>query len=410
MADKFQQKQTRVNAAVALQEGDRVPFAPKFGYGAYVQASGISMYEGLMDLRNMKDGVTHFLSNYDIDLYWNPAAYPIKVLEALDSVAINWPGPSGCLSRSSGYQINDITYLQMDEYDEFLRDPSKFFMTKVYPRRHKRLAGLAKVSFQDVVEFGHYASFGIFTDPEVKEALVALMEAGRKANEWVAAQGELIQLAEELQTPPGCTLGQNAPYDMLADNLRGYINVPMDIFEVPDKVLAAIDFFTEIAVKSVHGLKENGVKYVFMPLHGGTDIMMSNEIYEKFYWPSLYRVIEEIIACGMVPYVFCEGPYNTRLEIMKQVPKGKCIFMFEEVDIAKAKKILGDTACICGNLPTADLIYGKKEDIIEKTKRMLDACAPGGGFIMDSSIVIDEYKEENFDAWYETTLKYGSYK
>ena len=93
MADKFQQKQARVNAAVALQEGDRVPFAPKFGYGAYVQASGISMYEGLMDLRNMKDGVTHFLSNYDIDLYWNPAAYPIKVLEALDSVAINWPGP-----------------------------------------------------------------------------------------------------------------------------------------------------------------------------------------------------------------------------------------------------------------------------------------------------------------------------
>lgn len=95
---------------------------------------------------------------------------------------------------------------------------------------------------------------------------------------------------------------------------------------------------------------------------------------------------------------------------MSQVPKGKCIFMFEEVDIAKAKKILGDTACICGNLPTADLIYGRKEDIIEKTRRMLDACAPGGGFIMDTSIVIDEYKEENFDAWYETTLKYGSYK
>lgn len=410
MAGKFEEKQARVNAAVALTEGDRVPFAPKFGYGSYVQASGISMYEGLMDLRNMKPGMTHFLTKYEIDLHWNPAAYPIKVLEALDSAAINWPGPSGRLSRDSGYQINDITYLQMEEYDEFLQDPSKFFMTKVYPRRHKRLKGLAKASFQDVVEFGHYASFGAFADPEVKEALLALMEAGTKANEWVAAQGELTNLAVELETPPGCTLGQNAPYDMLADNLRGYINVPMDIFEVPEKVLAAIDFFTDLAVKNVHGLKAAGVKYVFMPLHGGTDIMMSNETYEKFYWPSLYRVIEEIIACDMIPYVFCEGPYNTRLEILKQVPKGKCIYMFEEVDIAKAKKILGDTACICGNLPTADLIYGKKEDIIEKTKRMLDVCAPGGGFIMDTSIVIDEYKEENFDVWYETTMKYGSYK
>ena len=142
-------------------------------------------------------------------------------------------------------------------------------------------------------------------------------------------------------------------------------------------MLAAIDFFTDLAVKNVRGLKEQGVHYVFMPLHGGTDIMMSNEDYEKFYWPSLYRVMEEIINQGMVPYVFLEGPYNTRLEILKQVPKGKVIYMFEQVDIAKAKKILGDTACICGNLPSADLIYGKKEDIIENTKRMLDVCAPG---------------------------------
>ena len=299
--------------------------------------------------------------------------------------------------------------MDIDDYDEFLKDPSNLFMTKVYPRRHKKLKGLAKMSFQDVVEFGHYASMTAFADPEVREALITLMSAGEQAQKWVAAQGELAQKALELQTPLGCTLGQNAPYDMLADNLRGYINVPMDLFEVPDKVLAAIDFFTDLAVKNVRGLKEQGVHYVFMPLHGGTDIMMSNEDYEKFYWPSLYRVMEEIINQGMVPYVFLEGPYNTRLEILKQVPKGKVIYMFEQVDIAKAKKILGDTACICGNLPSADLIYGKKEDIIENTKRMLDVCAPGGGFMMDCSIVIDHYDEEKFSAWYETTLEYGKY-
>ena len=409
MENNLQARQARVDAAVALKEGDRVPFAPKFGYGAYVQAAGISMYEGLMDLRNMKPGVEEILSQYDIDLYWGPAAYPSNVLEVLDSVAINWPRPDGRLSRNSGYQINDITYMDIDDYDEYLKDPSNFFMTKVYPRRHKKLKGLAKMSFQDVVEFGHYASMTAFADPEVREALITLMSAGEQAQKWVAAQGELAQKALELQTPLGCTLGQNAPYDMLADNLRGYINVPMDLFEVPDKVLAAIDFFTDLAVKNVRGLKEQGVHYVFKPLRGGTDIMMSNEDYEKFYWPSLYRVMEEIINQGMVPYVFLEGPYNTRLEILKQVPKGKVIYMFEQVDIAKAKKILGDTACICGNLPSADLIYGKKEDIIVNTKRMLDVCAPGGGFMMDCSIVIDHYDEEKFSAWYETTLEYGKY-
>lgn len=410
MVNDLKAKQARVDAAVNLQEGDRVPFAPKFGYGAYVQAAGISMCEGLMDLRNMKPGVEKILSQYDLDLYWGPAAYPSNVLEVLNSVAINWPSPDGRLDRNSGYQINDIKYMDIDDYDEFLKDPSHFFMTKVFPRRHKKLQGLAKVSFQEVVEFSHYASMSAFADPEVREAFLTLMNAGEQAVKWIAAQGELAETALKLQTPLGCTLGQNAPYDMLADNLRGYINVPMDLFEVPEKVLAAVDYFTDLALENVRGLKEKGVHYVFMPLHGGTDIMMSNDAYEKFYWPSLYRVMEEIINLGMVPYVFCEGPYNSRLEIIKQAPKGKCIYMFEEVDIEKAKKVLGDSACICGNIPTADLIYGDKEDVIEKTKRMLDVCAPGGGFMMDCSIVIDHYKEENFDAWYETTLKYGQYK
>ena len=79
------------------------------------------------------------------------------------------------------------------------------------------------------------------------------------------------------------------------------------------------------------------------------------------------------------------------------------------MDIVKAKEILGDTACICGNLPTSLLVYGKKERVVEETKRMLDACAPGGGFIMDCSIVLDNAKKENLDAWYETTMEYGKY-
>ena len=40
---------------------------------------------------------------------------------------------------------------------------------------------------------------------------------------------------------------------------------------------------------------------------------------------------------------------------------------------------------------------------------MLDICAPGGGFVMDCSIVIDHYKEENMDAWFQTTMEYGKY-
>lgn len=39
------------------------------------------------------------------------------VLEVLSSVAINWPSPDGRLDRNSGYQINDIKYMDIDDYD-----------------------------------------------------------------------------------------------------------------------------------------------------------------------------------------------------------------------------------------------------------------------------------------------------
>ena len=402
----LEQRIARVDAAVALREGDRVPMAPKIGM-AYAQTAGIDRYEALNDPRLLRPGVEKFLRTYPCDLFWAGSGYPIPMMETLGTTAIRWPGATCGVPLNQGFQIVDGTYMEEDEYDEFLRDPSHFCMTKVFPRKHKKLAGLAKLNFHEVVEFGHYASMAAFADPEVRQALLTLMFAGEQAVEWQRNSALLRETALACQTPLGALAGQNAPYDMLADNIRGFLNVPMDLYTIPEKVTAAIDIMTEYALQNVRRLKNTGSKYCFMPLHGGTDDFMSLEDYRTFYWPSLRRVIEEIINCGMIPYVFCEGRYDTRLEVLREVPRGKVIYMFEQVDIARAKAVLGDTACICGNLPTSLLLYGKPHEVVDETRRLLDECAPGGGFLMDCSIVLDHYKEENLEAWFDTTLQYG---
>lgn len=406
--NNLEQRIARVDAAVALREGDRVPMAPKIGM-AYAQTAGIDRYEALNDARLLRPGVEKFLQTYPCDLFWAGSGYPIPMMETLGTTAIRWPGATCGVPLNQGFQIVDGTYMEEDEYDEFLRDPSHFCMTKVFPRKHKKLAGLAKLNFHEVVEFGHYASMAAFADPEVRQALLTLMFAGEQAVEWQRNSALLRETALACQTPLGALAGQNAPYDMLADNIRGFLNVPMDLYEIPEKVTAAIDIMTEYALQNVRRLKNNGSKYCFMPLHGGTDDFMSLEDYRTFYWPSLRRVMEEIIDCGMIPYVFCEGKYDTRLEVLREVPRGKVIYMFEQVDIARAKAVLGDTACICGNLPTSLLLYGKPHEVVDETRRLLDTCAPGGGFLMDCSIVLDHYKEENLEAWFDTTLQYGRY-
>ena len=404
--NNLEQRIARVDAAVALREGDRVPMAPKIGM-AYAQTAGIDRYEALNDPRLLRPGVEKFLRTYPCDLFWAGSGYPIPMMETLGTTAIRWPGATCGVPLNQGFQIVDGTYMEEDEYDEFLRDPSHFCMTKVFPRKHKKLAGLAKLNFHEVVEFGHYASMAAFADPEVRQALLTLMFAGEQAVEWQRNSALLRETALACQTPLGALAGQNAPYDMLADNIRGFLNVPMDLYTIPEKVTAAIGIMTEYALQNVRRLKDTGSRYCFMPLHGGTDDFMSLEYYRTFYWPSLRRVIEEIINCGMIPYVFCEGRYDTRLEVLREVPRGKVIYMFEQVDIARAKAVLGDTACICGNLPTSLLLYGKPHEVVDETRRLLDECAPGGGFLMDCSIVLDHYKEENLEAWFDTTLQYG---
>ncbi|MCL2825879.1 MAG: hypothetical protein FWD72_00560 [Eggerthellaceae bacterium] len=401
-------RKKRVADVVALKEPDRVPFAPSVGTG-YLEYSGISRYETMMDLRNYKQPVIDFLTRYEVDLFWAPTVYPANAMEVLGTEYIRWPGQTWGIPNNAGFQVPDKTFLNEDQYDEFIKDPSRFIFTKVYPARHKNLKGLEKAVINNVIEFGHYASMASFADPEVQSALHYLMRGGEESLKWLQASGELVGLAASLETPPGVVTGCTCAYDAFADMLRGYINLPMDLLTIPDKVQAACEVMDEFSQQAIEDAAAMGLEYFFIPLHGGTDEMMSDEGYRKYYWPWLQKMIYHIADKGMIAYVLTEGKYNSRLETLKEVPKGKVIYMFEQVDIARAKKVLGDTACICGNFPTTDLTYSTPERVVEDTKRMLDICMPGGGFMMNCSIALDNFKRELMDAWYETTITYGKY-
>ena len=108
--------------------------------------------------------------------------------------------------------------------------------------------------------------------------------------------------------------------------------------------------------------------------------------------------------------VYVEGNYNKRLEVIKDVPKGKLVYTFEGTDVFEAKKVLGDVACIGGNVPNTLLQYGTAEEVEEYCKRLIDICGVDGGFIMDTAALVDEAKPENLEAMFRVTQDYGTYK
>ena len=137
---------------------------------------------------------------------------------------------------------------------------------------------------------------------------------------------------------------------------------------------------------------------------------MSPEQYKIFYWPFLRKLMMGIIDAGLIPYAYTEGNYTSRLEIISDVPKGKVLYHFERVDMEKAKAILGDTACISGNVPTSLLNIGSPQEVREYCKRLIDVAGKGGGLIMDSSGGINEAKPENVRAMADFTKEYGVYR
>jgi hypothetical protein len=365
----------------------------------------------LIDIRNSIPGVKAFMEEYQPDIMWAPVVYPALAANALGCDWIKFPGYADGIGLNESYQILDGEYLSAEEYGEFCFDPTHFILTKWFPRRNRNLAGLAKINVQNPIEFGMFSATVPFADPEVIQALDALTQAGKYSLQWLMGGGEIARVIEEAGFILGPQVGTTCPFDMLADTFRGMINTIMDVRERPDELLPAINTMQGImlrnALKDAIALKR---EFFLIPLHMGVDEFMSPADYARFYWPGLKALIMACIDNGITPYVFTEGNYNTRLEQLCDVPPGKVVYMFEKVDMKRAKETVGKVACINANLPTATLMFSTPEKVADETRRLLDICAPGGGFMMDISIPVDKCPKENLHAMFDTVLKYGSYR
>ena len=117
-----------------------------------------------------------------------------------------------------------------------------------------------------------------------------------------------------------------------------------------------------------------------------------------------------LIEDGITPILFAEGSYNTRLDIIKDLPRGKVAWYFDQTDMAEAKKVLGDVCCIMGNVPTSLVMTGTPAEVKEHCRRLIEICGKGGGYILAGGANVDEGNPDNLRAMMEAAKEYGVYK
>ena len=185
----------------------------------------------------------------------------------------------------------------------------------------------------------------------------------------------------------------------------------VDMYRQPNKLLEAMEALTPLMIKmGVDAAQMNAKPVIFIPLHKGADGFLSDEQFKRFYWPTLRKVLMGLIEEGCVPLPVAEGGYNTRLEVIKDLPKGKTMWMFDTTDMAKAKKTIGTVACITGNMPNDVLAVGTPQQVKDHAKKLIDTASKGGGYIMTNGAFFDRVKPENLKAMVDFTKEYGVYK
>lgn len=331
-------------------------------------------------------------------------------MDILQPICFNYPGKKPEFGDNFIYQVEDHAFMEDEEYELFLKDPSAFLMHRVLAKKFKSLGGLEILNPYSLCG-STVMGFASIAAPPLTAALEAMVEAGKATQEYIASSVDVIKHLIGKGFPVWGSAVASHPFDDFADNIRGLINTVMDLKTDPELLAEAVDRYTDVSITSAIQLcKMSHTDTIFIPLHTGVDEFMSPDDYNEYYWPPFKKMLRALIDAGITPFVFCEGNYYTRLETLKDVPKGKVVYFFEKQNMEQAKKVLGGTACIAGNFDTNLLTYGTKEQVVEETKRLLDICAPGGGYMMSNAISIDNCKTENLAAWYEAVEKYGRYR
>ncbi len=400
----YQERVRMLIDALTLRKPVRVPACPMMGFYT-ARYSGLTIKEAMHDYQKLAVALTRFHEEFQPDCQADPLQ-PGGVFERLGLEFVNWPGHG--VDEQTPWQYREEEYMRAHEYDALIADPSDYFRRTYLPRIGSAFAPLAMLDpFADMTEAATLP-FSIlpFADPSVLEGVRRLAEAAEETVRYLQAAGAAGADAAGRLGIPAMSGGMvKAPYDVLADTLRGTKGIALDRFRQPQKIIEAAERLVPLQID--WGLRQAiGADHpvIIFPLHKGADGFMSDADFRAFYWPTLKAVMKGLIDEGIVPAMFAEGGYNSRLEVIAddELPAGSVIWMFDQTDMAAAKWALGGYSCIAGNVPSSILAVGTAAEVEIYVTDLLDQCARDGGFILMSGAVIDDAKSDTLRAMIET--------
>lgn len=268
-------------------------------------------------------------------------------------------GSKSFVMGSNGFlQHPEIVPMEPDEYDEFIASPIDFNLEKIAPRVYSELD----------------------TDPITRSLiLVSALQASADHNKVYSTIKNKLMNKYGYYAPPqeSCSLTL-APFDYLANRLRGFTGASTDIRRYPEKVIAACEVIFAMELRTCIPPKPSRYGETLIPLHMAP--FMREKDFERFYWPTFSKLVWALANAGQPAKIVCEHNWMRYLDYLLELP-AKTRIHFEYADPQVVKDKLGSKFTLVGFYPLTLLKTGTKQQCLDKAKELLDILAPGGNYI-----------------------------
>ena len=394
MEQLYRQRLKRYTTALRNQQPDCIPIRP-FVAEFTAKYAGYTCQQVTHDFTKAFDAARVCAADFDWDAVVANMVYVWTGLT--QAIGLHYYGVPGIdIGPDVGFQYRepseDAAFMKADEYDALIDNPTGFLYNVWLPRVAR-----------DVVEPG---------SPVTYRNNLSFVKGGMAMLHYFNSFAEQnARLRAESGTVSAIAGILKAPFDIIADKLRGYVGLTRDMFTQPEKVLAACE---ALQPHLLHAARCSADPEKQVPIgfwmHRGCVPFITPGQFESHYWPTLRPIIEELWRGGHQTLFYAEGNWDHHLESFAELPDASIVFHADRTDIFKANRLLGHKFCLSGGVPNALLSYGTPDQIRARCKDIIDNVAGDGGYIMDASAIIqNDAQTENLRAMTDFTREYGVY-
>ena len=390
----YQERLKRYITAMRNEKPDRVPIRP-FVAEFTAKYAGYTCQDVAHDYTKAFAAALKTAKDFDWDAVVPNMVYVWTGLA--QAIGLRYYGIPGLgIPHDSGFNYieppENQAFMREDEYDALIDDPTAFLYNTWLPRVSTEVSKMGESS-----TYRNNLSF-------VKGAMAML-------SYFYAFGPQITRLRAECGTVSAIAGIFKAPFDILADKLRGYVGLTLDMHTQPQKVLKACEaLMPHLCHVGLTTADPARLVPIGFWMHRGCVPFINPKQFRSHNWPTLKPIIEEFWKQGHQTLFYAEGKWKHHFDAFRELPDRSIVFHCDQDDIFEVHRKLHDKFAISGGIPNVLLSFGKPDEVRSFCRRVLQDVAGGGGYIMDAGAIMqDDTSVENLRALTETTREYGSY-